>query len=933
MDKILEEVLRPVINGYSELREKGGLRAPVPQDQRALCVKMITAHMERLDRDDPAYRESAFLRNALRSGWLVSDLDALSAFWRAVPQAPERDRAEGDFLLRQIASLRMDKLIDRFETMKRVNNYLYTTKYKDKNNAALQDANTKVAALQHTPVFPAEYPNDPDFAETAGTKDLDNGVRYLDISNDTKRFIGYQRAADARRRSMETYVFQESGGEGTEAERPFETSLGHRLFGGITKHASTAIREAFGNEVYDEIREMGRGELGDRKVPLNHSLGTKYQKLGHDVLEMEFAGSSAEDVYKAHKERIGKIDLAGKSDQKIREIYGEQVEKPGGKGKFDFIWKKERTIELPNNQTAKKLRYTFAGVSPTMFGGTFNLGAYSIESSRDNARNFAKAFLEERFNDWLQHPEHRKPIHINLSGHSRGSVTAGLAALKIDEWVTEYIKTHQGAEQFKDLLYYDLILRDPVAGLGTDLRLGSCDLRKIPNLNVTVLASMGVQAADKILPLQYVQGVRKLVLTTTDHLMDITGTDDSQKMLLGNDKTGHMVSYYDSETGEMHRGSGLSELPDGIYVADEKCRLVRMTSYSQVNELFKSVFDKSSSQATRTQRIHKMVRDWFCENELQMSFPDERTRRMEEAKNDCTQNKLLQIKSKRMFPIQAEIEKLDLLKRKNHSREALIAQNKKLIEACRTYMKETGMPPSGNSAYKLGLVGDTLSYTMRENNQLTKELSLARGENRVFPLDEKIKAYRERMEKKPGYLERKQTLEAQRLGQEKGLLDLIGKTAKQCRDSLDILDNTRVGKQGSASYEKLHKILEAGTRLDAQVSVTEMTEFLKRFTKLSADYSRSHDSLIGPITTDGQRRLLESQTLSSFGKTAAEDLKKLSADLGEKNTSIGLRITERSANLEYLKKRQEELKGPGTQAAVDPEKQPAVHPASHALPV
>ena len=922
MDQYIEEALRPIIDGYSEQRNKRELPAPVPERQKDLCLNVIEARMEVLERNSADYGECAFLRGALKNGWLVSDVDALSAFWQALPQIPEPYRSEGEFYLRQIASLPMEKLIDRFETLNRVNTFLFDAKYQNPDIPALKDAFAKIHLLQKTPVFPAEYPKDPEFSAVAGTDDLQAGVSYEHIFADMQRLARYRSAAEERRRTVESYTIQE-GGEAEEAGQPFAPGWGHRVFGGITKQAGAAIREAFGSEVYDEIREMGRGSLGERTVPLHHALGTKYQKQGSDVLEMEFAGSGAEDVYREHKERRGKIDLKDKSPKDILETYGEKVQKPNGKGKFDFIWKKVRRIDLPDGQSATKLRYTFAGVSPTTMNGIFNFGDYSIESSRDNACAFARRFLEERFDDWLRNPEHRRPIHLNLSGHSRGAVTAGQAAVKIDEWVREYIRTHEGAEQFRDLLHYDLVLRDPVAGFGSDLRFGDCDLRKIPNVNVTVFASMGVQAPDKILPLQYVQGVKRLILTTTDHLIDVTGTDDSQKMRLGNDKTGHMVSYFDAETGEMHRGSGISELPDGIYVADEKHRLIRMTSYSQVNELFRSVFENSTAQATRSERIHKMVRDWFCENELQMSFPDERTRRMAEARNDWTQGRLLQIKSKRMAPIQAEIETLELLKRKNPTKEALIAQNRKLIEACRTYMKETGMPPSGNSARKLGLVGDALSYAMRENNQLSKELRLSKGEVPDSPLDEKIRAYRERLERKDGSLEGKLALERKRFVQEQKLLAMIEATAKTCGDALALLDATRGGKRSSDSCERLHKLLKAGTKLDAQLSVNELKEFLKRFTKASEDYRRSHDSLIGPLTKDGQRRLTESRNLTAFGKTVDAELKKLSAELGDNNAPIGLRVAERASSLKYLEQRREALRGAEPQRGVDPERQPA----------
>ncbi|MBP5294318.1 MAG: hypothetical protein J6Y95_01210 [Lachnospiraceae bacterium] len=64
-----------------------------------------------------------------------------------------------------------------------------------------------------------------------------------------------------------------------------------------------AIREVLGDSVYDEIGEMNRGEVKDRKVRLHYSPGTKYQKQGHDVLEMGFAGSGGQEMIRAHKGR------------------------------------------------------------------------------------------------------------------------------------------------------------------------------------------------------------------------------------------------------------------------------------------------------------------------------------------------------------------------------------------------------------------------------------------------------------------------------------------------------------------------------------------------------------------------------------------------------------------------------------------------------
>ena len=212
--------------------------------------------------------------------------------------------------------------------------------------------------------------------------------------------------------------------------------------------------------------------------------------------------------------------------------------------------------------------------------------------------------------------------------------------------------------------------------------------------------------------------------------MEIAGTDNTQKEIAGNHNSGHMVGYFDSETGEMHRGSGLSELPDGVYVADEKYRLVRVTSYSQLLTLHDTVFKNSSPQSVRIRRIHKMVRDWFCENELDMSFPDERTHKAEANKAKKIRGSILNTNAGRLDPVKEEIRRLQKLEQKpNVTKEERIQQNYRLISACRSYLKKTAMPPTGESARKVGMVGDVLSYAMRENNLFAKELKLYRDPN------------------------------------------------------------------------------------------------------------------------------------------------------------------------------------------------------------
>ena len=177
--------------------------------------------------------------------------------------------------------------------------------------------------------------------------------------------------------------------------------------------------------------------------------------------------------------------------------------------------------------------------------------------------------------------------------------------------------------------------------------------------------------------------------------------------------------------------------------------------------------------------------------------------------------------------------------------------------------------------------------------------------------------------------------EQKRLAREQSVLDLIKHTANYCKESLKTLDATRVGKSNSSSYEQLHKMLERGSTLGPHTNLHQMSEFLRQITQLSDSYSSSHAGVFGPATADGKTRLLESRAIGTFGVNASEKLKKLSASLGDKNTPIGLRILHRSDDLEYLEKRQQELRGPEKQSAAAPEQQPAAQPeqqpAGHAL--
>lgn len=303
-------------------------------------------------------------------------------------------------------------------------------------------------------------------------------------------------------------------------------------------------------------------------------------------------------------------------------------------------------MESAEGKAVYKHRYLLSGVTgpaDQAYGfwalhgaaGLFNFGKYSVENVREYARDIAANELKDKIDKWMNDPNADiNKVSFDFWGHSRGAVTAGQTVKFVDKWITDHMKEkyHASDEKIqefkKKFIHYDLRLDDPVAGWGTDVHMGSCDLKNIPNVNATVRCSMAIGEIDFTFPLQHVRGAKKIILSVKDH-QDFYPVDETQMNETGKK---HRGGYFDAETGEMYRESGISELPDGIYFEDENRNMIRVNSFRQVQDMFSSLYENSSPQRIRSRRIHKMVRDWFCENELESSFADENEHTLEDAK-------------------------------------------------------------------------------------------------------------------------------------------------------------------------------------------------------------------------------------------------------------------------------------------------------------
>lgn len=900
----LREALDVQIRDYQLLHDSMALPPGKPQAIRNLCISAFEARKEALEAAnkfwEDEYSDCTFLSAALKNGWLVSDINWLLSLNAAVRSYQEKwqNRIDGDKIIQQIMNTKADTMEKRWEFLKNIQGYIEFCEPKTDELKEL-DKNFE-GQFGSKVIYATEYPEDKFFD---GFPIVDNAVAqatYRKILLDKDKAIALKEERKRQAREKSDYVFRELNNMEEVDYGTFYIPNDGQLHNDIKKSNREVIKQIFGEEVYDEIDDMHKGTLKERTVPLIHSIGTKNQKKGHDVLEMEFAGSGAQDVLKFHKNRKGIIDTHFLTPEEQDERYGKKVQK--GKDKFfDYIRTSEKTIKTEDGRDVEKKRYFFAGATPNwgLVAGLFNLGDNSIESTRAYARNFASEFISKHFEKWLSGDEIPHDIDISIEGHSRGAVAAGQAVKLIHEWVKKYCETHEDAKDFMKYIHYDLRLQDPVPGFLTNLRLGSCNLRDIPNLNTTVICSMAQDHTDMLFPLQHVKGARKIVLTTTDHLMDIWKEDKSQMGIIG-DGSNHRQGYYDAETGEMYRGSGMSEMPDGVYISDEKHNLVRVTSYSQLSKIFGTLYGNVSPQRTRSNNIHYMVRDWFVENDLEMSFVDSKEREEATAKNMITEERIIESTNKRIKPVREQVMRLKEMRDMDASKEDLIAEQKKMIKLCKAYMKKTSIPASGDSEYRMDLVSDLLTFTMRETNQLEKELTAEKGIERDNTLDERIAKHREKMMNKDGFVSRKLYDEKLRLKKEEGILSLAKGTATICDAKLKELAKTRIGKSTSSEYDAMVKALKEGKKLGEGSTVKEIIDFHKKLAKVCDKYDSTHDRLIGPRTDDGKTRLNIARELSKRGKDVGKEIEEKAIYFGDKNVPIGDRIIKRKETVQVL---------------------------------
>lgn len=390
----------------------------------------------------------------------------------------------------------------------------------------------------------------------------------------------------------------------------------HRELNGNNKIVRDGVK-VFTDDIKYKNRWTKRTKRWFRDL-FTFSKKAKEQNRKYDALVDEYA-------------QVGENGLT-KLEELIRDKYGEPVNEGRLKGK-KLILKKE-----DKENGSGKVRYTMPG--PLSMGGVRDAGEYSIDHLSEYILDGGKDYLTSVFEqydrleketlaafrdtgDVKKADEIRKqikPTVISLKGHSRGGVAVSLGAMKLKYWI------HQNYSQFEKYVNFEMVQYDPVPGYFSDkgvkhrVNLNEKDPEKLKELEKQGMMPLGDKAETTVVyslhtdhsvffSPQSVQGAKRILMVPTAHSVNLDAVD-KQKDADGKESK-YRSGYTDAKTGEHYRGSGLNELPEGVYVADEKMRLVRLPDSKTAKKVVDDVVKDTSSQKSRHGRLRRLWDEWF----------------------------------------------------------------------------------------------------------------------------------------------------------------------------------------------------------------------------------------------------------------------------------------------------------------------------------
>lgn len=407
-------------------------------------------------------------------------------------------------------------------------------------------------------------------------------------------------------------------------------------------------------QAYTNIEAIRTAPIEDmRKTKLHNSRGKKLTQDGTNVLEFDIAGSGFKQFRTEHKGFKGKDtykfdgeDVKLQKESKVRWYHRSKITNwiPGVRTEEQVLQDNERIrqqneiinqrIDEQYGQSAtvgdkelkhvrkkvdgNKTRISMAG--PISLGGARNAGDYSIENLRQYMQTMAQEYLTNVFSSWASEEDYHD-ISIIIKGHSRGAVASAEGAMMIKHWV------HENFPWFEKYVKFELTQYDPVAGFGSNwgankefdhtqnetITDGENKMRALgDSAETTVMYSMHTDHTLFFDP-QAVAGAKRVILTPFKHGVGLGDIDDTKVKEKDGEREQqqHRPGYTDAKTGNVYRGSGINELPEGVYIVDEQNTLIRFETYEDAEKVVNAVLKGTWFQGTRHETVLSMAKTWF----------------------------------------------------------------------------------------------------------------------------------------------------------------------------------------------------------------------------------------------------------------------------------------------------------------------------------
>ncbi|MBO6207960.1 MAG: hypothetical protein J6N53_00585 [Lachnospiraceae bacterium] len=840
-------------------------------------IKTLAQEKDALaDKNGPAGAAIDAQTDALKNNWGVNDMDLIREITLSVKTAQDEElKTDGGELLESIKNIHTgtvdlrDYILDGMEA--------YCRKLADKG----QDMESSrllglVEAARTRDLHYTEFPEDETVHDIANRKGAFNTlVEGVDNENvkakNGKPGIDYKKlerkymllAMEHNKKSYEEkqeirakgdYVMQKSDDvEQEEFKQNYVQDMA-----GIKISNRTAAKKVFGDNVFDGSDALHeQAERADRTVKIHNANGNKSLLKGENVLEIDVAGSGLHLTERDYHGFAGNT-YNGKNlklwEEPIKLQYGDRTPVTGFPD-VHSVRKKETNIRV-GDKNVNKTRYTIPGPMPKpnsrgWFHGLLDTGKYKIHNSNAIALQVAKDYLTPIFNTWIEEKKKNpdfepENLNINVSGYSRGAVSAGVSVKDIRDWVSN----HPEYKQFNDKVKYQTILYDPVPGPDGSMKgHGKIDFRKDekpdPNLDLTLIHSLSVNHSNFFDP-QSVRGASRIILGTTMHACTQDMVDNSQRGIVGDGKT-HRKGFFDTSTGECYRGSGLSDLPKGVYFSDENQNLVRLTSYSQMPKLLKSLeLDRESTskswkrfipgteayarrmQDSRRDIIAGAVKDYMLDNPLDISYESEHERAYEHKKFEKTVDKLIEDTKAKNSMSKQEYETFQSFQEKleeyasadKNTKEGRELRTAILKDAADLMRADKGKPETSDRLEKISDV-----YSILQRDMVYEEKGLTPSKGRQQLSDSALRA---------------QSMKANSRYEKFGhMQEQLGDISKKAGKLLEDMQNhlKSGGSNNSSEYNKFYYAVKKVSELSADSSsISEIRTALEDMYKASDQY-------------------------------------------------------------------------------------------------